>query len=82
MVQLNRMDCLWKLGCDLVQLFVFHPTADLTLPVASLESLYAECFSRKLLTAVYAAKDIHQVLRAKQMKKMIQVCYYCVCVGC
>jgi hypothetical protein len=67
------MDCLWKLGNDLVQLFVFRPTADLSLPVSSLEALYAEYYSRRLLTAVYAAKDIHQVLRAKALKKVIQV---------
>lgn len=73
LVQLNRMDCLWKLGEDLLQLFVYEPTADLTLPTAGLETLYAECFSRKLHTAIYAAKDIHQVLRAKQLKKVIQV---------
>lgn len=78
LVQLNRVDCLWKLGCDLVQLFVFHPTADLSLPLDSLESLYAECFSRRLQTAVYAAKDIHQVLRAKQLKKVIEVCIFIV----
>ena len=76
MVQLNRTDCLWKLGEDLLQLFVFHPTADLSLPLATLEALYAECFSRKLQTAVYSAKDVQQVLRAKHMKKVIHVNMY------
>lgn len=73
LVQLNRSDCLRKLGEDLLYLFVHHPTADLSLPVLSLETLYAECYSRKLLTAVYAAKDIQQVLKCKQLKKVIQV---------
>lgn len=45
----------------------------MTLAVSDLESLYAECYSRKLQTAVYAARDINQVLRAKQLKKVIQV---------
>lgn len=67
------MDCHWKVGCDLVQLFVFRPTADLSLPVAGLEALYAEYFSRKLQTAVYAAKDINSLLKAKHVKKVIEV---------
>ncbi len=57
----------------MLNLFVHHPTANLTLAVSELESLYLECYSRKLLTAVYAAKDINQVLRAKQLRKVIQV---------
>ena len=73
LVQLNRQDCLWKLGEDLLHLFEYQPTATLSLPVSSLEALYAQCFSRRLVLAVYAAKDIHQVLRAKVLKKVIQV---------
>ena len=72
-VQLNRADCLWKVGEDLLHLFEYHPTPSLSLPVKSLEALYCQCYSRKLLPAVYAAKDIHQLLRAKILKKVIQV---------
>ena len=74
LVQLNTTDCQWKVGCDLIQLFVFRPTADLSLPVAGLEALYAEYFSRRLRTAVYAAKDIKWLLKAKHVQKVIEVC--------
>ena len=73
MVQLDSKDCLWKLGEDLLQLFVYRPTCDLTHPVSSLAHLYQECFSRKLVTAVYSAKDLEQVLKSKVLKTVINV---------
>ena len=73
LVQLNCKDCLWKLGGDLLHLFVYRPTSDLSHHISSLETLYQECYSKKLITSVYSAKNIQQVLRAKELKCIIQV---------
>ena len=81
LVQLNSEDCLWKLGGDLLHLFVYQPTADLSCPVSSLETLYQECYSRKLVPATYSAKSIQQVLKAKHLKTVIQVCVSVYVIG-
>ncbi len=73
MIQLISSECLWKLGEDLLQLFVFRPTHDLSHPLSALPSLYQECFSKKLMTSVYSATSLEQVLRSKVLKKVIHV---------
>ena len=73
MIQLNRPDCLWKLSRDLLYLFVYHPTADFTMPLDDLLAVYAECFGRKFVPAVYAAKKFEQLMGGKHMLKVMKV---------
>lgn len=74
MVQLNPPDCIWKLSRDLLFLFVHHPSPDFTMPLSDMLSVYAKCYGHKLMPAVYAGKSIQQVMKSKQLNKVIMVC--------
>ena len=72
-IQLNQADCLWKLAQDLLYVFVYHPAADFTMPLTDLQATYDKCHGHSFVSAVYAAKNIQQVLRAKHLTKSFKV---------
>ena len=73
LIQLNRPDCLWKLSRDLLYLFVYHPTADFSMPLNDLLAVYTDCFGQKFVPAVYAAKTFQQLMGGKHMLKVMKV---------
>ena len=73
-VQLNQSDCLWKLGQDLLYLFVYRPTADFMMTVSELVGTYPICYGRTLVPAIYAFKKIALLLASKQVAKIVKVC--------
>ena len=78
MIQLNRTDCLWKLGQDLLYLFVYRPTPELTLPTAHLLTLYQQCYGRKFVPAIYGVKTLEGVIETvKSISKLMTVCTFC-----
>ena len=72
-IQLNQSDCLWKLSRDLLYLFIYHPTPTFSMPLSDLLTVYAECFGRKLVPAVYAAKKFQQLMGGKHTVKVLKV---------
>ena len=75
MVQLNRADCLGKLAMDLLHIFVCQPTPQLTLPLVHVDSLYQQCYGRKLIPAVYGMVSLVGVIEmAKPVSQVIKVC--------
>ena len=73
MVSLRLHDSLWKLGKDIQYLFVYRPVPNYTMPLESLESLYQECYGRKLNPRVYASLAVTKLLKNKLLRNVLTV---------
>ena len=75
LVQLNRPDCISKLGLDLLHLFVVQPTPQLDLSLAQVNSLYLQTYGRRLIPAVYGMKTLEGLIeKEKQLNILLKVC--------
>ena len=78
LVQLNRPDCVAKLGLDLLYLFVVRPTPQLDLSLAQISSLYSQCYGRRLTPVVYGMRTLEGVIEGeKHLSLLFKVC----CIG-
>ena len=72
-IQMGMAVCFWKLSMDLAYLFIYHPTPTFSMSVTDLEACYAQCYGRKLIPAIYAAKTIRKLFTWKQVVQVMQV---------
>ena len=75
LVQLNRPDCIAKLGLDLLNLFVVQPTPQLDLSLVQINSLYLRCYQHRLVPAVYGMRTLEGVIEGeKYISLLLKVC--------
>ena len=58
---------------DLAYLFIYHPTPTFAMSTSDMETFYAECYGRKLVPAIYAAKNVQKLFTWKQVAQVMQV---------
>ena len=59
---------------DLLHLFVYQPTPQLTLPLVHVASLYQQCYGRKLIPVVYGMSTLEGVVdMARPVSQVVKV---------
>ena len=75
LVQLNRPDCISKLGLDLLYLFVVKPYPTFELSLVQISSLYHQCYGRRFNPAVYGMRTLEGVIQGeKHITLLCKVC--------